>query len=400
MNSEHIFVYSFDRFETKLAALNKKAVRTGLRPVEVGEVVRETKFVKNSLLENVEVFSHYDVELLFEDEVIRFPGGWSLVGVIDHTEKLVKSVPGAVEHPLTPYVERGAVCDHCHTYRDRNETFVVVNEAGEFFQVGRSCLGDLLGISPERALGQVEVVKELGDEEEWLGERQVDGYALSFFLAHAACMIRTAGWRSRSNADFGSPATADLTWSNIIDQRTQQKDRRSGEPLWIDPNEADKATGKVVGEWLEQLAERDGLNDYLSNLAQIGRNQFVSQKSAGYAASAINAYLKEQEIEVKRAARREQSKGSQHVGKKGDRITLQVNKVSSAGFDTQWGYTFYHRFIDSNGNVIVWKTGNELDNGLYTLTGTVKSHDDYKGEAQTQLTRCKVGLSERDKVAA
>lgn len=399
MITQTVTVYNYSRFESKFAALNKKAHKAGLRPIKLGNVVEEQKTVKNAYGESVEVFSHYEVELLLEDEVIRFPGGWQLVGVIDHTENLVRAVPGGVEHPLTPYVERGAVCDHCHTYRDRAETFVVVNEAGKFVQVGRQCVGDLLGIAPERALGQVEVVKELSDDDEWLGERQIDGWVLSFFLAHAACMIRTAGWRSKSAATYEQRATADLTVDNIINQQTRQKSRYTNEPLWVDPNAEDSKTGELVGAWLETLPERTGLNDYLSNLAQIGRNKFVSPKSAGFAASAINAYLKEQEIEVKRAARREQGQGSQHVGKVGERITLQVNKVSSAGFDSAWGYQFFHRFIDSQGNVIVWKTGNELDNGGYTLTGTVKSHDDYKGEAQTNLTRCKVGLSEKDKAA-
>lgn len=395
MITKSISVYNYDRFDVKLVALNKKAHKAGLRPVQIGQVVKEKKTVRNQWGEAVEVFSHYDVELLIEDEVIRFPGGWSLVGVIDHKEHLSKHVPGAVDIPLTPYVERGAVCDHCHTSRDRNETFIVVNQAGEFKQVGRSCVADLLGISPEQALGQVEVVKELADDDEWLGERQIDGYALKFFLAHAVCLIRTAGWRSRSASRDSydrQPATADLALNNIVNQATRAHDRITGDPLWVDPSKEDsELAGKVV-EWLQGLHERTNANDYIANLAQIGINGFVTQKSAGFAASAVVAYQKEVEEEVKRAAKREAGQG--YVGKVNERINFTGRLVKSNGFDSQWGYQFFHRFVDDGGNILVWKTGSELEQGeRFKVTATVKSHEEYRGEPQTYITRAKVSLA-------
>jgi hypothetical protein len=391
-------VYNYDRFDSKLVALNKKAHKAGLRPVQIGNVVKEKKTVRNEYGEPIEVFSHWAVELLIEDEIIRFPGGWQLVGVIDHKENLVKSVPGEfANYPLAGYVERGAVCDHCHTYRDRNETFVVVDENGVFIQVGRSCLGDLLGIDPERALGQVEVVKELGEEDEWLGERQVDGYHLRYFLSHAVCMIRTAGWRSRSTAKLeGVAATADITWSNIINQITKSKSQRTGEPLWIDPSKEDGEVADRVVAWLEGLQDRSLDTDYLINLAQIGRNGFVTRKSSGFAASAVVAYQKEVEEAEKAATRRQQlaDEGKGFVGQIDQRIAFVGKLVKSAGFDSQWGCQFFHRFIDEAGNTLVWKTGTELDQDkTYKVTATVKSHEEYRGEPQTYITRAKVSLA-------
>ncbi len=47
---------------------------------------------------------------------------------------------------------------------------------------------------------------------------------------------------------------------------------------------------------------------------------------------------------------------------------------------------------DENGNVYVWfASGNFVPDlgSHYHIKGTVKKHDDYKGDKQTILTRCK-----------
>lgn len=392
MTVESLSIYSLERFESKLNTLNKKAAKIGIDPITVENVEKTFEKRLNNLGELVEVFAHWTVEVNLPEDIIAFPGGWQLVGVIDHTENIVKSVPGYNDVILTPYVERGAVCDHCHTSRDRNETFIVVGEEGPFLQVGRSCLGDLLGISPARALGQVEIIKEALDEDEWLGEKGGrEGHGLEVFLSHVAACIRTAGWRSRSSAGFGETATADQAASNIFNEEDKRKDRY-GQPLWFDRTEADKQLAKDTVAWLKGLEERSGLNDYLSNLRQIGQNDYVTHKSLGYAASAINAYLKEREVEIKRAAERQGKPESGYLGVEKQRLTFkEVRLVKSYGFDTEWGYSFIHRFLDYNGNVIVWKTGTELDqDSLYDLTATVKAHEKYRDEKQTVVTRAKV----------
>jgi hypothetical protein len=144
-----------------------------------------------------------------------------------------------------------------------------------------------------------------------------------------------------------------------------------------------------VVAWLKSLQDRDGLNDYLSNLRQIGQNDFVTGKSVGFAASAVVAYQKEQEAEIKRAAERAGQAESRHLGQLKQRLTFkQVHLVKSYGFDSQYGYQFIHRFLDLNGNVIVWKTRTELDqDSSYDLVATVKEHGEYRGEKQTVVTR-------------
>lgn len=104
-----------------------------------------------------------------------------------------------------------------------------------------------------------------------------------------------------------------------------------------------------------------------------------------------------------------------HVGNLGERLEKEVVLVNIWYFEVP-SYSPYERvatmevykFLDELGNVYVWKTtsgawyevpnGNgrlerlaDLGNGTtLRIKGTVKNHNDYKGEKQTVLTRCKV----------
>lgn len=390
MANHSITVYNFGRFDNKLVALNKKAHKFGLPEISIDNVQVENKFVRNAWGEAVEVFSHYLVELFVPDAAFKLAEDWQLVGVIDHSENLTKAVPGAKQHDLRLFADRGSVCDHCHAERNRKETFVIerTDQPGYGLrQVGRQCLADYLGISPERALGQIEVVRELLDEEDWQGDRQILGFHLGFFLQHAAALIRTDGWRSRTTArEQGRSATADLVFTNIHNERDKRKGNH-GEPLWVDRIAEDKALAEKVKAWVLALNDRTDLDNYLANLAQIGQNDYVTTKSSGFAASAIVAYQKEIEQEIKRAAKRKESAG--YVGTVGKREHFVATLVRSHGFENEWGVQFIHKFIDAEGHILVWKTATELTDGKYALRATVKAHEEYAktGELQTVITR-------------
>lgn len=99
---------------------------------------------------------------------------------------------------------------------------------------------------------------------------------------------------------------------------------------------------------------------------------------------------------------------SQHFGNIGDKVELNVKFVKTAWFEIKSfkGYgtdTIYvHTFKDGD-NKIVWKTTNSLghwnDNDEWesfeegqevTIKGTIKEHNEYDGEKQTVLTRCRI----------
>jgi uncharacterized membrane protein (UPF0127 family) len=83
------------------------------------------------------------------------------------------------------------------------------------------------------------------------------------------------------------------------------------------------------------------------------------------------------------------------VGTIGKRETFDVILDFVTGYETQYGYTTVLKFRTVEGATIVWKASNtDVDRSdvgkSYKLTGTVKSHDDYKGQKQTMVTRSKL----------
>lgn len=105
---------------------------------------------------------------------------------------------------------------------------------------------------------------------------------------------------------------------------------------------------------------------------------------------------------------------SKHIGEIGKRITAEVKLVGEYSYETTFGYypttNYIYTMQDAEGNILVWKTtailaintvradGETVDTDIIrkgdtmTISGTVKEHSEYRGTAQTVLTRCKYTL--------
>lgn len=84
---------------------------------------------------------------------------------------------------------------------------------------------------------------------------------------------------------------------------------------------------------------------------------------------------------------------STHQGSVGERLDLilAVSKAIKLE-DGYYGPKMFYLFTDENGNEFTWNTTpRELEIGKwYTVRGTVKAHNIYKGSPQTELTRCSI----------
>lgn len=92
--------------------------------------------------------------------------------------------------------------------------------------------------------------------------------------------------------------------------------------------------------------------------------------------------------------------------KENERITVDyVAYIRSYSFLSMYNgrETFVHKFLDSDGDVMVWKTQNPIalkkpdgsleflnEDDTITLKATVKGEIEYNGKRQINLTRCKV----------
>lgn len=170
-------------------------------------------------------------------------------------------------------------------------------------------------------------------------------------------------------------------------------------------------TGWVIEKWIERTPE------YQAKLDARREAKWQAKQAERDAKQAeINAEAEaEKELldrlaqirEEERQAEEARKATSQYLCQIGDKIDMVVtykkcawyDRPSFSGYGTETCYI--HTFEDTMGNILVWKTTSSLyeikEGDTVSLKGTVKAHDEYKGEKQTQLQRCKVEVLQKVK---
>jgi len=417
------------RLEKRLARVQKKARKYGLPVPELKILSEGTRPVLNDF--GVETgFTVPVLEVLITGQAPVLDGDWNFVAVIDHrivphdelgwtiftlpywngVECYLCEGRGEVDDYIDTSNEdkitcdecfgEGRIalkvprefhdeppwCDHCDLSRDRAETFLIVDDRGEWKRVGRQCLKDYLGGIPLHAYAMF--LYDLPNIAFGLPEepKEKNEYLDTImYVEHVAAAVDYFGWKSRSDSDPGD-ATADIALASIEDARSDDKG--------LDVTKAHGAVAKAALDWArDALPEKDDLNDYEYNLVIAASQQATHYRRVGLIASVIRAW----ELELARRDRADNS-NSQHVGELKERLdltltvqrqmTVEIPSFNGRGTD----YLKIHVFNDEDGNVFVWKTTSQrLGEGeTFVGRGTVKEHTDYEGIAQTTLTRCKL----------
>jgi hypothetical protein len=361
-----------------------------------------------------------DLELIAARPVLA---GWDFLAVIEPLEggNLLRQVPGAdvAEGELAPWRQGQISCNHCGTSRRRTETFIVRADgsdpaiaAGTYKQVGRNCLESFLGgKSPASIVAQLawpDVVRTAGEDGEggWGGGSSPRVFQPEIFLAQTAACIRLDGWVSRSQAradadDFGTGRYVQSTADQVCYLLTPPF---GGDPRgdWraacerCRPTDADIARGTAALAWARTMVPT---SDYENNLTLVAKQTVVKLAHAGLAASIVSAHgrILEREIEVRRHTRTG-GRPSQHVGEVGQRLDLELEVQRVNSRDTDYGLLHIISMRDQVGNLIVWMTGSTTATAgdRFHVRGTVKKHNEYQGEQQTVLTRCRAVLIDPD----
>lgn len=323
--------------------------------------------------------------------------GWEFLAVVEPLTggNLLRGVPGAtvVDGELDAWRTSDLRCDHCNTIRRRSETFIVRNEERTYKQVGRQCLAHFLGGKSAAAiiaaLGWPNLIRAAGDGEGSGGGSDDPVYTPGEILAQTAACVRLGGWVSKGMARDreGLEATADfvLYLVNPCYDREESAKRKHREAcVKFAVTDADVARADAARAWAVNLSG----SDYERNLSLVASQEIIERSHVGILASAIASYgrfLGEQRT-------REERPTSAHVGTVGEKIDLAVTIERTFNVETQYGTLVINTMRTDEGAIIVWKTGKAVGSvGVrITIRGTVKRHSEYKGEAQTELTRCKV----------
>lgn len=325
--------------------------------------------------------------------------GWAFVAVLEHDHEadqpraIIRRVPQGAwgeipDTDLAAYRATDARCEHCGTLRRRNDTYLVQKTDGarEIKQVGSSCLRDFTGHpSPDAIARLAERIADLADlaEDAERDEPTSSGpalYPVDLYLAYVAQAIRRDGWTPRSRATGYGDATADQALDAL---RDTIRGATSEAPTTADTDTATNALAWVR----DTLAHQDAdLSDFEHNLIVALDGDYLTDRRTGIAAAAINTYRRGRERQAAAAA------DPGHLGAIDDRIDVTVTVISVRYRETEYGTTSIYKLRADSCHQLVWFASRDVltEGASYTLRGTVKRHDEWDGQSETHLTRCKI----------
>ena len=339
--------------------------------------------------------------------------GWEFAATIQHIEEdvnILRSIPreeaAETARPIPDsYRTRGPVCDHCKSIRMRRDTYLVVSEAGEWKQVGSSCLVDFFGHKDPNTLAEyaeifatVVMLADCAEEDEGssFGGGGASRFAIVEYLTCVAAEIREGGWTPKSAIpDAPQKSTAMMAKDRMAPGFGAMKRDRS-------VTDGDLAVATAAYEWALALNDSgEHLGDYLWNLYAVAKGGVVDYRRFGLAASMVAAHTKAEVRKRERALR----KPSEHVGSVGESRSFALTLDRHFSFDGDWGHVDRYIFKDADGNVFTWKSSGDatvigadyanrhmVEGSTYILTASIKKHDQYKDTKQTVLTRAGVRL--------
>lgn len=373
--------WNLEKFYKTVEKLNKKG--GNIQIDDQGEDLYHAKLEDGTEMDVL--VHHFEIE----NKTIYEVPGWEFIGTIEHAtpQNIIRTNRDDVQIP-DKYWTCGKECEHCHTTRDRKDTYLVRNtETGEFKQVGRSCLKAYTGLDPIKCMWCLDLDNYLNslefDEDDFRtsGGRYNGfvGFDTRRVIALGIAEIKANGYTSTQYVRNFEDSTKYKVWD---------KYHKDNAPVGT-PEEIAEVDAWVENRVPDSMYEKNAKTAY--NL------QYCQYRDFAFILSYINMCYREkqkaQEKAIRDAQRKKDAETSQYVGKVGDKITFKVMDVRVLYTMEPYAYgagcTYAYRMVDEDGNVLIWKTGGDVQKGD-KIRATVKSQSEYRGEKQTTVTRGKV----------
>ena len=290
--------------------------------------------------------------------------------------------------------ERGPVCDHCKHNRQRNQTYVLRDESGEYITVGSTCLKDFIGdwhTDPHKMAEFFCAIHSLINEDftntHWDEgmSRVTPVVSVVEAVAITGAILEFEPFISRSKEEVPGTATATQVGCYITSPRITQEFRDWCDKVTRNINQDIRTEAEKAVEWA--LSHEGSDNDFLYTIANLAKAETVRTERLGHVAAILPCYRREQEKKQEAANRPE----SNHVGTLNAREVFNVTLESTRIIEGYYGDKNLHRFRDESGNLIIWfKSGSNSDfkeGEFYTVNATVKKHDEFRGQKQTVVNR-------------
>ena len=301
-------------------------------------------------------------------------------------------------------------CDHCGQFRDRNKTYIVSNpETGETMQVGSSCVQSFLGVKPE-GLWSLEYdlpsnLEDSGDSdrEPRYGDSQAVTDNRELIARALAVTDGGRGFVSKSRAEeWGKVSTVDTVAAVFGTSPTTQ----SGVEYKLEMQNAAARYlhDGTVDEVIASAREVGTDSDYGRNLNDLLDAGFSGRKMHSTVISALAVHARKVRAKERKAAdvERVQTAVPGYIGEVGERVRDIPVTVTNVYDGVQTGYAYPYAdepyqlvtMRTEDGHEVIWRhVGGEHKIGeTGKMTGTVKSHEQYKGVDQTKVIRAKMEL--------
>lgn len=380
--------------EKKLKRVAKKCMKHGNDfTFEVkGEEVREEY---NKELERKE----YHKFILVEVEGTAKIDNWECVAVLENHNagNIIRRINTEIDIPER-FKHTDNVCEHCNTKRQRNNLYVIHNvETDKWKQVGGSCLKLYTGgLNMEYIAAYMDGITELEEMDGIVGKGKAY-YHVEEVLSYAVELINKTGYFNAQSV-LPTKYLVSILMHNYFDiaVRTINKEFEDARiDVRISYSDFNKNnTSEAVEKIINYYKNLDDNSEFVHNVKVMLNEGYVLPKNFGFLCYLPEGYARYMKKEIEKAKKVE-TKYFGEVGKRyKDKVISDVTLITS--WETQWGYTGIYKITLEDGSVLTWKTNNSLyldRNEEYDkISFTVKEHKEYKGEKQTEVTRCKVTI--------
>lgn len=397
MNTYTIWEGNMEKLRAKCETIRKKCAKNGCTFVyrEVGEQFEEYE-------ENGVKFSRRFI--LVEVEGTAIVNGWQFLATIQHLSggKVITKADADIEIP-NKFYSMDPICEHCNSKRARKDTYIVYNqETKEYKMVGKSCLREYTnGLSAELVASYFSYFEALEDAENYFPAGYSSGqkyYDVRELLEVAVETVKHFGYVPSNCEGYTTKARCTDYFYYLVDgwaMTPAVKEKIKLDLAACKFNHKSDSVKSTAQDIMNFITNHEADSEYIRNLQAIVASHFVSARNFGLLISAVKAYDREVEKQKRDAAKKaEQTKlanSSTFQGAIGQKLTFVAESVKCLScIDGMYGYQYFWQMTDAAGNVYTWSTGSSLDpEKKYTVTGTVKKHEAYRGVQQTQLTRCK-----------
>lgn len=384
-----------NKYEKIIKKFNRKAKKFGFS--EVSMKIIETVYIpckvynihgdgSSELIKTIDK-KHVTVEV--SGEFPKF-NGWTPVARLDHTpsgENIVNLFPLFYNKSIPEEFKKRQACDHCNINRYRKSTILIVDDYGNYKQVGTNCIADYIGSGDIENYINAEIitsdyfspVTEIDSDEynEHIKQGLYSEYGIKTvdFLAECVAMVRKYGYQS-------TKVDEDSIDNHLQSTRTQAEINFFALYGKLEQTDEDKEKAKRIIEWLK--TDIEPTNEYMSNLKVLAGLEFASVKHLGYIASMTITYDKH--------FNSNKVNESEWIGSIGKKIETEVQLIFKKEFTNTWGWTLMNLMEDKDGNQFVWWTQNDslTTEKTFKIRAKVKDHREYNGKKQTVITRVKV----------